>query len=344
MRPVRAGIAAPAPRGRIRRSRAGAAFGKAARRSSRSQARRAGRRPRHRGGPGPAGIAPVDRSWPGRRRVGSRPFRQARPGSCPARAGGSASRAATVGQFTAHPGRRASAGPAPAQQAGPRPGGRPGAPMPSAPPRRCSRQHPQRPPPVAGWPAGRATPPQRLPKRHAARRSAARSPQGLGEKNPRCRQAIEQRHRHDGSSARASRPGAQGQQVAGQVAAVHRRDVERRAGLQRLGVVPVVEVAAVAFQPVHRARVLAVRSIELLRPRCSRSHRRQVGQQRQAHVGRRGAMRDRGDAVLLEVVGRQPVVFRADEGLEERPGAARQPPQKKVCSAVRRPSRRASGG
>src|SRR6185312_12037457 len=39
---------------------------------------------------------------------------------------------------------------------------------------------------------------------------------------------------------------AQGQQVAGEVAAVHRRDVQRRQRLQGLRVVPVVEVAAVA--------------------------------------------------------------------------------------------------
>ena len=40
---------------------------------------------------------------------------------------------------------------------------------------------------------------------------------------------------------------AQGQQVTHQVAAVHGRDIGRRQGLQRLGVVPVVEVAPVAL-------------------------------------------------------------------------------------------------
>ena len=37
--------------------------------------------------------------------------------------------------------------------------------------------------------------------------------------------------------------------------------------------------------------------------------RRQVGEQRQPHVGRRRAMRDDDAAFLLHVVGRQPVFF-----------------------------------
>jgi hypothetical protein len=54
----------------------------------------------------------------------------------------------------------------------------------------------------------------------------------------------------------------------------------------------------------------------------------QVRQQGEADVGRRGAVRDRIGAVVLHVVGRQPVVLRADEGLEEGPGAPRQRAQK----------------
>ena len=46
----------------------------------------------------------------------------------------------------------------------------------------------------------------------------------------------------------------QGQQVAGKVPAVHRRNVDGRQRLQRLRVVPVVEVAPVPFQRFHRAR------------------------------------------------------------------------------------------
>jgi len=48
----------------------------------------------------------------------------------------------------------------------------------------------------------------------------------------------------------------------------------------------------------------------------------------EAHVGRRGPMRDARDRMLLHVVGWQVVVRRADMGLEECPGAARKPAQK----------------
>ena len=140
-------------------------------------------------------------------------------------------------------------------------------------------------------------------------------------------------------------PRAQGQQVAGEVAAVDRRDVERRQRLERSRVVPVVEVARGGAPGSASCRA---------RSRCARSAapavmiaevvRRQVRQQREAHVGRRGAVRDDRDRMLLVVVRRQPVVLRADEGLEERPGLARE-----SCAGTRsarrvsRASRRASG-
>ena len=46
----------------------------------------------------------------------------------------------------------------------------------------------------------------------------------------------------------------------------------------------------------------------------------QIRQQRKSHVRRRRAMRDNGGRVLLIVIRRQPIVLRADEGLEEGPG------------------------
>ena len=60
--------------------------------------------------------------------------------------------------------------------------------------------------------------------------------------------------------------------MAGEIAAVHRRDVERRQRLQRLRVVPVVEMSAVALQRCIVCRVLAVRSISCRR-RYSRNRR-----------------------------------------------------------------------
>ena len=53
----------------------------------------------------------------------------------------------------------------------------------------------------------------------------------------------------------------QRQQMAREISAVHRRDVERRQRFQGLGVVPVVEVAPVPFQGFHGAERFAVRSM-----------------------------------------------------------------------------------
>ena len=54
----------------------------------------------------------------------------------------------------------------------------------------------------------------------------------------------------------------------------------------------------------------------------------QIREQRKSHVGRRRAMRDHGSGMLLIVIRRQPMIFRADEGLEERPGFPGKLPQK----------------
>ena len=81
--------------------------------------------------------------------------------------------------------------------------------------------------------------------------------------------------------------------------------------------------------PPSCASAFAVRSISCPAANVAEVVRGQIREQRQSHVGRRGAMRDRGDRMLLIVVRRQPVVFRADEGFEERPGLARNLPEKK---------------
>ncbi len=114
----------------------------------------------------------------------------------------------------------------------------------------------------------------------------------------------------------------QGQQGARQVAAVHRRNVDRLQRLQRLGVVPVIKVAAIPFQAHHRAQRAARAVDEASGRQVAEVMRGQIREQRQSHVGRRRAMRDRGHGMFLHVVRRQPIVFRADEGFEERPSLA----------------------
>ena len=109
-------------------------------------------------------------------------------------------------------------------------------------------------------------------------------------------------------------------------------------------VVPVVEVAAEALE-----RVACVASVASSRSTVSSDadpaevaggdRREQV----EPDVRRRRAMRDDRLRILLEVVGRQDVVLRPDEGLEEAPGAARdraQEPARPRRRAARRRRRR----
>ena len=132
----------------------------------------------------------------------------------------------------------------------------------------------------------------------------------------------------------------QRQQVAREVSAVHRRDVEGQQRLQGLRVVPVVEVTSMPRQGIHRAQRILRALDELPRRKVSEVVGGQVREERKPHVGRRRAMGDRGDAVFLVVVRRQPMVFRADEGLEERPGPPRKLPEKE--DLVRRKGRPAA--
>ena len=108
-----------------------------------------------------------------------------------------------------------------------------------------------------------------------------------------------------------------------EVPAVHRRNVGGVQRFQRLRVVPVVEVAAVPFHGLHRAQCTRRALDELSGRNVTEVVRGQIREQRQPHVGRRRAVRHHGTAILLIVIRRQPMIFRADEGLEERPGLAR---------------------
>src|SRR6185312_4231533 len=96
-----------------------------------------------------------------------------------------------------------------------------------------------------------------------------------------------------------------------------------RQRLERKRVVPVVEVAPVALEALHRRERLGGALDQLARAEVAEVVRRQVREQREPHVGRRSAVRDDSGGMLLEIVRRQPVILRADEGLEEVPGLAR---------------------
>ena len=111
--------------------------------------------------------------------------------------------------------------------------------------------------------------------------------------------------------------------MASKVAAVDGRDVQRLQRVQRPGVIPVVEVAPVPSKPVHCTQGVCRAQNQLAGRDVAEVVAGHVRQQRQPNVGRRGAVRDRVDAVFLNIVGGQPVIVRADKGLEEGPGPPR---------------------
>ena len=120
---------------------------------------------------------------------------------------------------------------------------------------------------------------------------------------------------------------AQCQQVSSKVPAVHRRDVQRRQRLQGLRVIPVVEVAFVTFQSFHGPDCLRCAVEHLADGYVAEVVCGQVCKERKAHVGGRCAMCNRGRAILLVTVRRQPVVLFGHECLEKCPGLPGDLPQ-----------------
>jgi len=80
---------------------------------------------------------------------------------------------------------------------------------------------------------------------------------------------------------------------------------------------------------------------DILQPRCSRSRMPiDFASQRESDVGGRRAMGDDRNRLLLIIIGRQPVVFQADERLKECPVLREMFRRKVVCSVVSVASRR----
>ncbi|MCY1390256.1 hypothetical protein D9M71_50720 [compost metagenome] len=116
-------------------------------------------------------------------------------------------------------------------------------------------------------------------------------------------------------------------QVSGEIATVHRRYVARVQRAQVAGVVPVEEVPLEARQLLHAGErgFQPFDGFQAAGPaEIARGDR---GQQVQADVGRRRAMRHHRLRLLLEVVRRQVVLLRRDEGFEEAPGTPGDQPQ-----------------
>ena len=98
--------------------------------------------------------------------------------------------------------------------------------------------------------------------------------------------------------------------------------------MQVARVVPVVEVPAEALEAGDGGQRRLEPLDHLERPDPAEVARGEDRQQVEPDVRRRRAVGDDGLGVLLEVVGRQRVVVRADEGLEEPPRAAADEPER----------------
>ena len=119
----------------------------------------------------------------------------------------------------------------------------------------------------------------------------------------------------------------EGEEMAGEVAAVHRRHVP---GMERpavSGVVPVEEVSAKALEPAHRSEG-GLESIEgVERPEPAEVVRGHHAQEVKAHVRGGRSVRHHRTGRLLEVVGRQSVIVGTDERREKSPGPAADQPE-----------------
>ena len=115
---------------------------------------------------------------------------------------------------------------------------------------------------------------------------------------------------------------SQSEEVSGQVATVHAGDVERIEAFKGPGVVPVIEMPAIALQPLHRAKGILGAFDQTAHRQITKVPGRQIGQQGEAHIGGRGARGDHWDRHLLVIVRRQPVFLRGDEGIKKVPGPA----------------------
>src|SRR5216683_1171544 len=110
--------------------------------------------------------------------------------------------------------------------------------------------------------------------------------------------------------------------MAGEISAVHRRDILGFERAQIAGGVPVVEMAAESLEAIHRGERRVEALGHLVRAGPSEVVRGDYGEKIESEIGWRGAMGNNRLRVFLEVVGREQVVLGGDELLEKTPGAA----------------------
>ena len=117
------------------------------------------------------------------------------------------------------------------------------------------------------------------------------------------------------------------QQMAREVAAVHAGNIERQQGRECARVIPIEEVAPMSFEALHGVEGVEGAPQELAHRQIAEIARGQIGQQGQSHVGGRSAGSHHRDRIFLEIIRRQPVFLRRDEGFKKAPRLARRSPK-----------------
>ncbi len=107
------------------------------------------------------------------------------------------------------------------------------------------------------------------------------------------------------------------------VPAIDGRNVTRRERLKGARVVPVEKVTAEPFEPLHRREGFGGPILQLTGRDKTKIIGRQIRQQRQAHVRRRGPMGHDRRRILLKIVGREPIIFGGEKGFKKPPRLAR---------------------
>ena len=135
-------------------------------------------------------------------------------------------------------------------------------------------------------------------------------------------EGVDRRHharRHELVAGLTQRP-----QVGREVPAIHRRDVVRRERRERGRVVPVENVAVAALETVDGVEGRAQAALDVTQGDVAEVAGRYDRQEIEPDVGRRGPVRDDAARIFLEIVGREVVVRRGHERLEEVPRPSRQ--------------------
>ena len=119
-----------------------------------------------------------------------------------------------------------------------------------------------------------------------------------------------------------SQSGAECEQVAREIAAVHAGNIKRQQRSERSRLIPIVEMPAMPFEPLHRGKGAFCSLDQLAHRQIPKISGGQIGEQRQTHVRGRGARGNGRNGNFLKIVRGQPVLLGGDKGFKKMPRLA----------------------